>query len=128
MSDGYVESLKLMLAKGADINRPDKDGITPLMEAARYTYRAGSKTTAFLLSRGAKVNLKTKKGNTALIFASYAAATHYEDENVEVVKLLIGKGANVNVRNKEGKTALGIAREGNWKKIAQVLRQAGAKL
>jgi uncharacterized protein len=99
--------------KGVDINRADKDGITPLIQAAKYAYRAGSKTIAFLISKGAKVNVQTKKGNTALMLASSAAAKHYEDENVAVVKLLIAKGANVNVRNKAGKTALSVAREGN---------------
>jgi uncharacterized protein len=127
VTSGAMKSVEMMLTKGADINRTDEDGITPLMSSAQYTYRTGTKMTEYLLSRGARVNVKTKMGNTPLMFASWGVAKHYEDEYVKVVKILIAKGAKVNVKNKKGETPLTIATKGNWTKIIKTLKDAGAK-
>ena len=127
VSDGSMQSVELMLLRGADVNRPDANGITPLMVAARYTYRTGAEMTKFLLDKGALVNAKTKKDSTALMFACSPVAKHYEDEYVKVVKMLIAKGAQLNVKNQMGATPLNVALEGDWQKIVVVLKQAGAK-
>ncbi|BAY20288.1 hypothetical protein NIES2100_00290 [Calothrix sp. NIES-2100] len=127
VSDGSMQSVELMVQRGADVNFADANGITPLMVAARYTYRAGAEMTKFLLDKGALVNVKTKKDSTALMFACSPVAQHYEDEYVKVVNMLITKGAQLNVKNKLGATPLSVAREGNWQKIVAILKKAGAK-
>jgi uncharacterized protein len=127
VSDGSMQSVELMLLRGANVNLPDPNGITPLMVSARYTYRGGAEMTKFLLEKGALVNAKTKKDSTALMFACSPVAQHYEDEYVKVVKMLIAKGAQLNVKNKLGATPMSIASQGNWQKIVVVLKEAGAK-
>ncbi|BAY10969.1 ankyrin repeat domain-containing protein [Calothrix sp. NIES-2098] len=128
VSDGSMQSVELMLRRGANVNLPDANGITPLMVAARYTYRAGAGMTKLLLDKGASVNAKSKKGSTALMFSCSPVATYYEDEYAEVVKILIAKGAQLNAKNQLGATALSVAQEGNWQKIVAILKKAGAKL
>jgi len=127
VSDGSMQSVQLMLLRGADVNYGDTNGITPLMVAARYTYRAGVEMTKFLLDKGAVVNAKSKKGSTALMFACSPVAQHYEDEYVKVVNMLIAKGAQLNVKNQMGASPLSVATEGNWQKIVTILTKAGAK-
>ncbi|MBD2203141.1 ankyrin repeat domain-containing protein [Calothrix sp. FACHB-1219] len=127
VSNGSMQSVELMLQRGANVNIADPNGITPLMVAARYTYRAGIEMTKFLLEKGALVNAKTKKDSTALMFACSPVAQHYEDDYVKVVKILLAKGAHINVKNKLGATPLNIATQGNWQKIVAVLKKAGAK-
>ncbi|MBD2210043.1 ankyrin repeat domain-containing protein [Nostoc linckia FACHB-104] len=127
VSDGAMQSIQLMLLRGADVNYRDKNGITPLMVAARYTYRAGVEMTKFLLDKGAVVNAKSLKGSTALMFACSPPAQYYEDDYVKVVQMLIAKGAKINVKNQMGASPLSVATGGNWQKLVAVLKKAGAK-
>lgn len=67
---GEVESARLLLDRGADIEALDEDGNSPLHIAAimsRY------KMVAFLLSRGARIDVKNDAGDTPMTFAKDAA-------------------------------------------------------
>ncbi len=75
--DNAAATIKLLLAKGADINATDKHGYTALMRAAEnplcaYNKEDGtkpcheSKMLKFLLENGADVNKKNNKGITAI--------------------------------------------------------------
>jgi uncharacterized protein len=125
---GSIDCVKLMISRGANVNRPGDEGVTPLMTAVRVTYRGGVEMTELLIEKGANVNARASKGSTALMYASSGVATHYEDEYVRVVRLLIKNGAKVNVKNQMGATPLSIARQGEWKKIVTALKKAGAKI
>lgn len=127
VSDGAMQSVQMMLRRGANVNYGDQYGITPLMVAARYTYRAGVEMTKLLLDKGAVVNAKSLKGSTALMFACSPPAQYYEDDYVKVVQMLIAKGAKINVKNQMGASPLSVATGGNWQKIVAVLKKAGAK-
>jgi uncharacterized protein len=83
--------------------------------------------TKLLVQRGANVNNKASRGSTALMYAAWGVADHYENEYVDVVKFLIQHGAKINVRNKMGNTPLSIAMSGNYQQITAVLKKAGAK-
>jgi ankyrin repeat protein len=50
-----------------------------------------------LLDKGANINARDSKGQTALIWGI---------QNIDIVRLLIEKGANVNAYDKDGRTAL----------------------
>jgi uncharacterized protein len=127
---GSIKCVKAMIKRGANVNSVDEnnDKLTPLMVAARHTYRVGYAMNELLIKSGANVNARAGRGSTPIMFASWGTAQHYEDEYVKVVKFLIRNGANVNAKNDNGKTALSIAQSGKWKKIVTVLKKAGAKI
>jgi ankyrin repeat protein len=56
-----IESLKLLLDAGGDINAKDSRGLTALHEAARWGW---NDVVTFLVSRGADLDAKDAKGNT----------------------------------------------------------------
>jgi ankyrin repeat protein len=99
-SYGAVESAKLLLAAGADVNA---GSYTPLHHAAS---EGNAKMVRFLLERGAKVNARDADRNTPLLLAigdSYVPmngdpAGFRSAGAVDVVKLLIGAGADVSAR------------------------------
>jgi ankyrin repeat protein len=60
---GQTEVVKWLIGKGADVNRADKNGTTPLMKAAKAN---NGKAIEVPLAHKADVNLKDKNGSTAL--------------------------------------------------------------
>ena len=123
-----IDCVKLMIDRGANINLPGDEGVTPLMTSVRVSYRGTIEITKLLINKGAKVNARASRGSTALMYASSSVATHYEDNYVQVVRLLIKNGAQVNIKNQMGTTPLSLARAGKWQKIVAELKRAGAKV
>ena len=113
---GSLESMKLLLDAGADVNGKDSFEQVPLHWAACDPARV-----RLLVERGANVNAKTKSGRTALMAASACQAAE------ESVKLLLGKGADVNAVQQTGTTALLEAAGYGGCRIARMLLSAGAK-
>jgi ankyrin len=56
-----IETLKLLLKAGGDINAKDPRGLTPLHEAARWGW---NDVVEFLVDNGADLNAKDNRGNT----------------------------------------------------------------
>src|SRR5262249_38787926 len=56
-----IESLKLLLEAGGDVNGADNRGLTALHEAARWGW---NDVVQFLVDHGAKLDAKDAKGNT----------------------------------------------------------------
>jgi uncharacterized protein len=77
-----------------------------------------------LLLRAADVNLRNRRGRTALMLAA-------ETGDTSVVSALLTRGAHPNEKDISGKTALQVAKEGVEGKgrteVIRLLRQAGAK-
>jgi len=88
--DGDVESTRLLLDAGADVNEAAPDGTTPLLAAA---HNARDEIAAVLLERGANPNAADMSGLTAL----HAAVWKHVGE-VGLVKRLVAHGANPNAR------------------------------
>ncbi len=64
---GQTDTIKMLLKRGANINRKDAKGYTPLMMASA----AGRKDIVLLLlNHGANPTLRTLKGHTAFDFAA----------------------------------------------------------
>ena len=113
-----VATIKLLLAKGAQVNAVDSEGKTPLSVAA---HNPSSQVIEILLENGAQANIKDKHGWTAIMYAA-------DWNQTAVIKVLARRGADLNLRNSDGNTALSIAK--NKKSSAQayeLLKSLGAK-
>jgi uncharacterized protein len=58
-----IESLKLLIKAGGDINSKDSRGLTPLHEAARWGW---NDVVQFLVANGADLNARDNRGNTPI--------------------------------------------------------------
>nr|XP_022289771.1 transient receptor potential cation channel subfamily A member 1 homolog isoform X2 [Crassostrea virginica] len=110
--------ITFLVKNGADLNRGDKYGLTPLHYAAM---RGNELATKELLQfNGINIEAEDKQGMTAL----HMAATH---NSVEITRMLIEAGAQLRCKDNEDLTPLHCAAsEGNIE-IVQLLFQAGAK-
>ncbi len=79
----FIETAKLIVEHGADVNAKNNIGRTALMSA---TTSGKEEIVKLLLDNGADVNVVDRNGNTAL-------EGHYYTISPEIQKLLVGKGA-----------------------------------
>jgi ankyrin repeat protein len=101
-----LDSVKVLLAAGADVNQVTDYGWSPLLVATQNRFY---KLGAFLLDHGADVNLANKGGWTPLYLATDNRNIESGDypvrkgdmDHLEFIKLLLDKGANVNARMKD---------------------------
>ena len=149
--DGDVEQIKLHLAKGADFNKADQYGYTPLKRAIEGHHPEAAIT--IIDSGKADLNAKDREGRTPLIVAvsmgeqAIAEALVAKGADVkakdtydrtalhaaillgqkDLATLLIEKGVDVNATDKTGQTPLTLAMQRNQPEIADLLRKKGAK-
>ncbi|MCE5231121.1 ankyrin repeat domain-containing protein [bacterium] len=146
---GRPDMVKLLIAKGANVNTVNRDGLTPLdlavigghQETAAailagdaninakdpqgktplmYAAEYGHEgMTAFLIGKGADVKASDRLGRTALHWAAMKGKT-------SVVKPLLTAGADINATETQGKTPLDFARQYNQPEFAQMLEELGA--
>jgi uncharacterized protein len=101
-----IESVKVLLAAGADVNQVTGYGWSPLLVATQNRYY---KLGAYLIDHGADVNLANKGMWTPLYLATDNRNIESGDypvrkgdmDHLEFIKLLLDKGANVNARMKD---------------------------
>ncbi|OVA15407.1 Ankyrin repeat [Macleaya cordata] len=113
---GDVAAVRLLTNRGYDVNLPDGDDYTPLMLAAREGH---GNMCELLISCGARCDLKTARGETALSLARKNGGIGSEAENVildQLARVLVLNGSNVRKHTKGGKGA----------PHAKVMRMVGA--
>src|SRR5215469_13583702 len=101
-----LDSVKVLLGAGANINQTTLYGWSPLLVATQNRYY---KLGAYLLDHGANVNLPNKGGCTPLYLATDNRNIESGDypvrmpdmDHLEYIKLLLAKGADVNARMKD---------------------------
>ena len=104
--EGDIESAKVLLDAGADVNQTTEYGWTPLLVA---TNNRNYKLGALLLERGANPSLANKGGWTPLYLATDNRNIEGGDypvpkpdmDHLEYITLLLNKGADANARVKE---------------------------
>lgn len=103
--EGDIESAKVMLESGVDIDQTDVDGTNALVVSIMNKKYSFAK---FLLDRGANPNLADVKGRAALYAAvdirneDYSALPSRQGDDplpsIEIVKALLARGANPNMQ------------------------------
>lgn len=101
VTSGDVEEVKKLLAKGADINHQNVDGLTALHQAC---IDENYDLVNFLVDHGARLDIRDNEGWSAL----HAAASC---GSVEIAQCLIDHGADVSAVNNEGELPLDLAEE-----------------
>jgi hypothetical protein len=101
-----TDVVKLFLNQGANPNKRDREGFTPLQRAAMEPNNAP--IIRLLVERGANVDVKnTKREETALHIAVMAGVTNNNNQNMSNIRALVDIGkAKVNVRDVKGNTPL----------------------
>jgi len=109
---GDLASVKEAVEKeGVNVNQVEASlrKSTPLHSAADF---GQADVIKYLLSKGAKIDVKDSFGNTPLLCAVY-------EGHEEAVKLLVASGASTKVKGPDGKTALEAASKDSIRKILQ---------
>jgi ankyrin repeat protein len=86
---------RFLLQRGADPNKADKRGVTPISIAAGLGFVEG---VELLLKQGANVDVTDSAGETPLI-----AAVHRRD--IGIIRLLLKNGANADRPDNSGRSA-----------------------
>ena len=104
----------MLLARGAKLDTPDRDGVTPLLASVERRHLG---ITRRLLEAGARVELADQEGRTAL---HQAAAEGLTGE----VRLLLQAGASAQARDRHGLTPADWARQrlrGDYQGVLELL-------
>jgi ankyrin repeat protein len=114
VQDGREQIVRVLIARGADVNRANDRGNTPLHRAVEYP----NLVTA-LLDAGANANAPDVQGRTPLHWVAMGGAK-------ASLETMLARGADVKAVDQQGQTALHCAaREGNTAAIAALIA-AGA--
>ena len=113
---GNVETLRVLLDAGAEVNARNRADATALLWAAGDVEKA-----RLLIERGADVTIPSKQGRTPLMAAAARAG------NSELVALMLSKGADPRAKARLGITALSLAAEAGDLHSVKLLLAAGAE-
>lgn len=118
---GWLDTAKLLVSRGADVNYENLKSKTPLILSTELIYPFDVQMCKLLLSKGALVNYKTKSSNTALLSASKFG-------NLELISLLIQANSNINCQFSDGATALMRACYYNFPGLVEILLENNAQI
>jgi hypothetical protein len=116
----YLPIVRLLLDKGAEVDRTDGQGVTPLMIAVSAMDVPVS-VAQLLLKRGADPNFQDTVKRTPLMLAVSAG-------NTRAVKVLLRRHCRLDLRNYRGQTVLKVAYiRAAPPEIIRMLKAHGAK-
>ncbi|XP_071115556.1 uncharacterized protein [Haliotis cracherodii] len=145
---GNIDTVEMLIKKGADVNKEDGQGFTPLHRAVGRDGTLGC--VIALLEAGALVNKRTPDSRPPLLDASRldivqklvdakcdihatdaigrsAVHTAALFNNLDVLKFLCNKGCNVDQPDESGVTAFHVAAENGDADILKYLHKINAK-
>ncbi|HEY6340063.1 MAG TPA: ankyrin repeat domain-containing protein [Bryobacteraceae bacterium] len=115
---GDTKQALAQIQAGADVNRAQPDGTTPLIWAV---YRKDYEVAQALIAKKANVNVTNEFGGTPLTEAA-------RQSDGRLVKILLDAGARADSANADGETALMVAISGGDLSVVQMLVNAGANV
>ncbi|MBE6838406.1 MAG: hypothetical protein E7507_02520 [Ruminococcus sp.] len=112
VNGGHVETVKLLIENGADVNVRDCSDMNLLMYLYDYNYANTPSPTdeeiiaiaELLIENGVDVNATDKYGQTVLKYA-----VNHKAKNYEAISFLIENGADVNAIDESGQTVFDYA-------------------
>ena len=114
---GRTEICKSLLEAGADVNKKNQKGATPLLVALS---RGTIACVPALLDHGADVNASDAQGRTALMFLTTFAPDNPTAQTL--LRDLLAKGADIDAKDADGKTAEDWAMSNKHGGLAEQLR------
>jgi hypothetical protein len=104
IKQGDLEITNYAIDHGANVNKPDKGGETPLFSA--ISHYSGMEMLHLLLNKGVDVNAQDKQGLTCL---HYAVDFDVDGDHIDVIRELLDNHANPNIVSNDGDVALDMA-------------------
>lgn len=117
VTTGDTATVKKLLDEGANPNRTDQTGLSPLMAAA---YSGQDSVVRILIEHRSDIDARDNYGYTALMFAANAG-------KLECAKLLVDQGSDINAKDNDGSTPLMFAAQHGYNEIVNLLLKNGAK-
>jgi ankyrin repeat protein len=118
IQSGQTKLALEQIQAGADVNRAQPDGTSPLMWAIE---RSEYEIAEALLAKKSNVNVTNEFGVSPLTIAA-------RQSNARFVKMLLDAGVKVDTANPDGETALMMAITGGDVSVVQMLVNAGANV
>ena len=109
--EGHVRVVKLLLDRGAAVNRRNRVQMTALMLASQRGHAA---VCQVLIERGAELNSMTEQNSTSLLLACKRG-------HVDVVKTLITAGCDLWIKDSRGRCAREVAQRREIKPLLPLL-------
>ena len=115
-----VATIRVLLAAGAEIQAPDKNGATPLHRAVRTRCAAAVNC---LLAAGADATLQNKPGSTPFHLAVQntgrggSGAEQAKTAQREIIQAFLARGVSVALQDRNGKTVLAWAKSDSIRQI-----------
>ena len=115
VNGGHVETVKLLIENGADVNVRDCSDMNLLMYLYNMDFYANTPSPTdeeiiaiaeLLIENGVDVNATDKYGQTVLKYA-----VNYKAKNYEAISFLIENGADINAIDESGQTVLDYAKK-----------------
>lgn len=97
--EGQLDTAKILIARGADVNYENRKSKTPLILATELIEPCDTELVKILLTNNALVNKTTSNGNTALLSASKYG-------NIQMIDMLLHANANINWEYNDGASPL----------------------
>lgn len=117
-SQGHVETVRLLLDRGANLHHYDNDGKTSLFVATSGGYL---EVVRLLLDRGAHINHQDNIGRTPLSWAVHC-------NRLEIAKHLLDGGANLEHEEEDGRTPLFWSINKEYLAMTRLLLDHGANI